>query len=50
MKEFTLMRSPMCISTVGKPLLILVAIKDIKKKKNFTLYRDSTYTSSVGKL
>lgn len=45
MSEFTLVRSPMCVSTVGKPLVVPGTLKDMEV---LTLVRDSTFASSVG--
>lgn len=47
MKEFTLVRSPMCVSTVGKPLVVLETLKDMEVP---TLERDCMYASNVGNL
>jgi hypothetical protein len=45
MKEFTLERSPMCVSNVGEPFLTGVIVKDINK---LTLVRNPMYANNVG--
>jgi hypothetical protein len=46
MKEFTLVRTPMCVSYVGKPSLFTV---DFEHMKELALERNHIYVSSVVK-